>query len=425
MKNFEYIKILIIAIIIFLYFQSCSKGTSPLFENELSIESIYTNASISYFKISFTTQFPEASIRLYRNDSIVVNLKSSNVSNILVDQNLLPNHFYTYYATLSLDDKEPIIKSAEIELNTLDTTSQDLKNNYEEYGDIASYLKDVHIFNHENIWAVGGIRLENQWYGCLIWDGNVWTVKQLLYNKENIEPNNIVVLQSGQIWLTQGSVYYYQDGSLSMSFYDWRSWIERIWGLDEHNLFIVGENGYFFKYNGDFRWQWVNTDSEDRLFDISGYMGSDDLIKIWVLGYNTVLYFDGYSWQNIIQLLESNLDQEFVPTATFASEKFDGVLIAANNQDKSFVFYLSPAFIFPIKLFECDFIIRAITADNLNNIIVAGDNLTFAQYNGLHLKTFTNFIGNGKLFGADLLNDLAVIVGKIPNHSSVLITMNK
>ena len=413
-------------IIIFLNL-NCSTGSSPLVDDKLSIEPIFIDATKSYFKTTSTNLSDEYEIRLFRDDSLISISKSLNSNIMITDSNLLPGHYYSYYATQHLKNSGISTRSNKVDINTLDTTSQIFDIKTDLFGHIGSHLRDVHIFSPSEIWAVGGIYDGDELYGALIWDGSSWVSKNLIWDEAHIQPNDFFSFNNDKIWLTGGSIFYYQQDSLELSYLRDivnKQSMSRSWGVSENNLFSVGNHGTILDYDGQ-EWHNLNINSDDGFIDISGYANSEDDINLWVIGNNSIIYYDGSSWTNLIDEIRSYFTEYFIPTAVFASDKINGVLVALAMPTKSIVFFLSPEIVYPMILFECDIYVRAISATNFNDIFVSGDYLRFGHYNGKVFQRKDDQVGSGYLLGIDMLGDFTIIVGQIPNYTSIIITMTK
>lgn len=62
-----------------------------------------------------------------------------------------------------------------------------------------------------------------------------------------------------------------------------------VWGFDANNVFVVGDNGMFLKYNGSVAIQILNPSTE-ILCSVSGYSADD----VWAVGFNgTAVHYNG------------------------------------------------------------------------------------------------------------------------------------
>jgi len=197
-------KIIIIFVLIVLNAFNCSDNSSPLQNNNIEIKPIFIGATNIYLKLKLAHTSSHSEIGLYRNDSLHSQIEATFLDTIVADINLNPNKTYSYYATLN-DNSGEYFKSNNIELITLDTTSQNFKMEIEHIGEFSSYLKDVEILSKSNIWAVGGIN-EGIWYGGIIWDGNSWIKKHFPYKGGELLIKDIFCIGDQRKWLTSGSI---------------------------------------------------------------------------------------------------------------------------------------------------------------------------------------------------------------------------
>ena len=97
--------------------------------------------------------------------------------------------------------------------NGPDTTSQNFKFETHEFGDgfSSSYFNDVWIFNENNIWAVGELRLDNGYTNIVRWDGKKWFSQKPYFTSSGFE--GIWALDSSHIYFADGAVVVYTNGS--------------------------------------------------------------------------------------------------------------------------------------------------------------------------------------------------------------------
>ena len=118
----------ILLLIVFTTF-NCSDNSSQYQNTSIEIEPIFTGVTSIYFKFKIAHPASDSELRLYRNDSLISQIKISLLDTIVADINLKPNKTYTYNATLNVNGGE-YIKSKTIDLLTLDTTSQDFNRDW-------------------------------------------------------------------------------------------------------------------------------------------------------------------------------------------------------------------------------------------------------------------------------------------------------
>ncbi len=138
-----------------------------------------------------------------------------------------------------------------------DTTSQNFTFQSYEFGGgyESSWLKDVWIFDENNIWAVGYIdtigdkRSEN----IIRWDGKQWSGFGKQFNSLGIY--GIWALDSSHIWMGVGVVLKYKNGVFSwedfsnLDFSKGRA-VHKLWGSSEQNIWGVGPAGTIVHYDG-------------------------------------------------------------------------------------------------------------------------------------------------------------------------------
>ena len=134
-----------------------------------------------------------------------------------------------------------------------DTTSQNFTFQSYEFGGgyESSWLKDVWIFDENNIWAVGYIdtigdkRSEN----IIRWDGKQWSGFGKQFNSLGIY--GIWALDSSHIWMGVGVVLKYKNGVFSwedfsnLDFSKGRA-VHKLWGSSEKILAELGQPGQLY-----------------------------------------------------------------------------------------------------------------------------------------------------------------------------------
>ena len=160
--------------------------------------------------------------------------------------------------------------------NGQDTTSHNFTFQSWTFGEhSSSVLYDVAIIDENNIWAVGEIYMNDSLgnpdphaYNAMHWDGHSWALKRIYFptvcGSLNFTPypaKAIYPFINGEIWIGSTgdkivtlidsiqSNQFCLPSSVSMS-------INRFWGINSANLFVVGNNGNIAHYNG-ITWQQI------------------------------------------------------------------------------------------------------------------------------------------------------------------------
>jgi hypothetical protein len=173
-------------------------------------------------------------------------------------------------------------------------------------------IRDVWVFDRNNAWAVGEIYL-NDSTGKLIyppfniarWNGSKWELQisndvGYLYS----QLYSIYAFAQNDIWVTtdipehwDGNKWTFYGSSRS---YGGGFWIKKTWGLSSSNLYIVGDGGNIYHFNGS-SWIKMTSNTTVDLQDIWGIDGN----HIWATGFNSidghsvVLQFNGTGWSTI------------------------------------------------------------------------------------------------------------------------------
>ncbi|MGD1047037.1 MAG: hypothetical protein ABR936_17170 [Bacteroidota bacterium] len=173
-------------------------------------------------------------------------------------------------------------------------------------------IRDVWVFDRNNAWAVGEIYL-NDSTGKLIyppfniarWNGSKWELQMSIdIGFSYSQLYSIYAFAQNDVWVTT-DIPEHWDGNKwtfygSTRGYGGGFWIKKTWGLSSSNLYIVGDGGNIFHFNG-ISWTKMNSNTTVDLQDIWDIDGS----HIWATGTNTgdghcvVLQYNGTNWTTI------------------------------------------------------------------------------------------------------------------------------
>lgn len=153
----------------------------------------------------------------------------------------------------------------------------------------SSILYDVSIINDTLAYAVGEIYLkdstgqfENEPYGLAIWNGKSWQLKKLYFYETGgtvifSDIRGIIYLNSTDIWFAAGSIFQWDGYSdqaqliysrLNLPYQT--SSVEKIWGINDGNLYAVGNAGTLLFSQGGSSWQQLNLGTTANIFDVWG-----------------------------------------------------------------------------------------------------------------------------------------------------------
>ena len=353
------------------------------------------------------------------------NLTSSDT--IVCIDSLQPNQTYEFQSIIQPTNQSSVVKSNELNVTTLDTTSQNFTWQTFTFGDHGnSVLFDVAIVGNE-IWAVGEIYMkdslgnpDNNFYNLIKWNGSNWSLERVYYNYQGsnfLAPlrsifafaENDVWVGSNQPMLWNGIIWEKWDllGNI------WEGWINKIWGSSSNDLYVVGNNGNIAHYN-DSQWRKLESGTNVDLLDI---WGSPDG-TVWACGYTNdysvtvLLRYDGFTWNKVYEGSGNNQNNnEFIGPASgvWTNSKFFTYVASWGK------IYRQPNDnILNIKRVTPNFsdVAFAMRGTDHNNIFVAGQDGLVGHYNGVTYTEFNELKENGKnYFGIAVKDNIAVAVG--------------
>ena len=136
----------------------------------------------------------------------------------------------------------------------LDTTSNDFTWNIDTLGTWGSYLNDVAIINENDIWVVGVIMIDNEYFNTAHWDGNEWEIPRFIRPAPFA---GVYSFHEDDLWFVDGCNIYHFDGDQFELMWecDWTDGlynkIENIWGISSTDIFFYGRGGWIVHFNGN------------------------------------------------------------------------------------------------------------------------------------------------------------------------------
>jgi hypothetical protein len=236
--------------------------------------------------------------------SQILNLNTKDT--LLYVDSLLPNKSYSFIASHSGSSG---ISSNQLSVTTLDTTSHNFTFESWTFGTIgSSTLYDVAIISPENIWCVGEILVADTsingytTYNAVHWDGSQWELKRIRYfgscSAVEYPPLKAIwAFSENDIVITNGgSIGWYNGNTVNL---DCRvnpllnGAINKIWGTNSEDLYVVGNNGAIVHYNGTL-WSRIESGTELHIGDIWGIFDGNDGYNKYLAAVNTMLIINEY-----------------------------------------------------------------------------------------------------------------------------------
>ncbi|GIK20749.1 MAG: hypothetical protein BroJett005_01630 [Ignavibacteriota bacterium] len=227
-----------------------------------------------------------ATLTLKQNDQPRETINLNKADTILYLDSLLPNTTYIFHTTIQSSNQSEV-KSNEISVTTMDTTSHNFTFTSWTFGTIgSSTLYDVAIINENNIWAVGEIMIadtsQNGYttYNAVHWDGSQWELLRIPhYDYPNTlvyeELQTIFAFSENDIWFCSYSNLVHYDGNTFsskaqfMTSVNFNGQVMKMWGSDRNNIYCVGRNGAIYHYYGT-GWRRIESGTELQFTDIYG-----------------------------------------------------------------------------------------------------------------------------------------------------------
>ncbi len=291
-----------------------------------------THRSIT-LKITSTFNKPAKSIELYRRrenkDTLVESYTAFTLEKEIIDDDsgkgFIIDTEYKYFA-VRVDTTNKWIDTSEIiTARTLPPTSHEYT--WEEFiiGDDgnSNVLYDVWGTDENNVYAVGGVTINDTTYGIIHWDGTEWKPERKIGGL-----HSIYGFSENDIWAAGGTVVHF-DGNkwnpidaklvnnqaviLDPVLFENREYT-CIWGTSSDNLYLGNLRRNIVHWNG--RFASVEDLPEDGIvFDIHG------IDKNHIIAAGNDLYLPGFaftkdqnSWKLIPELLFEHIDLESVYT---------------------------------------------------------------------------------------------------------------
>lgn len=165
----------------------CDSTEPPIEANGLVLKLEDVSCTESWIELSTINLQIPATVILKQNNQTRTTIYLVNPVTLLYIDSLLPNQSYNFQS-ISQQINQSEVKSIELSVTTMDTTSHNFTFETFTFGDISnSYLFDVAIINENNIWAVGEILIADTSaigyteYNAVHWDGNQWTLHRIMF----------------------------------------------------------------------------------------------------------------------------------------------------------------------------------------------------------------------------------------------------
>jgi len=395
-------KIVMLIIIIFTaYLLSCNTTEPPINGKEITLKLEDASCTEAWIKLSIDNSQLPIAVTLLQDGKARKTMDLETKDSLLYIDSLLPNTSYMFQSTILSSSHS----SNELNVATMDTTSHDFTFTTYTFGGQAGTctLYDVAIIDENNIWAVGEIYLldsleqpDPHAYNAVHWDGNQWEIKRLKYygscSAVEYPPlkaiwafsnNDMVITNGGSIGWFNGNTVTLDCGVNPLL----TGSINKIWGTDSRDLYVVGNNGNIAHYQNG-QWSKIESGTTTIINDIWGIINNQD---------KTILYCPVSSFfvpgdKKILKITADKVDS--------VSWNRDIRLYSGWTSDENFLYVCGEgAYVNKfgnwsrINLPEVG--MNSVRGNDINDISIAGDFGFVAHFNGVNWKTLSSFNDKG------------------------------
>jgi hypothetical protein len=374
-----------------------------------------------WLKIHVPPLFQNFEITLKRDTTTLLRTILTNTDTLIADEDLLPNHAYTY--TLMHDLGTNRKPETQIAVTTMDTASHNFTWEISTLGDgLSSELLDVAIINDTLAYAVGEIYKRDSlgnWinppYNVAKWNGYHWE----LSSATSVPLRTVFVFADTDIWAGSSAPYHW-DGRSWIGYNVtgiFGGWINKFWGTSSHDLYMVGTNGSIAHYNGTV-WQKMESGTTFQMQDIYG--AKNNKTGGWEILAVAANLYSG----NSARLLKINKQTSVTLPTDGLGQNLSGVWFKP-----PYHYYIVGGFIyrnskvgdskFPwIKYSPGEinnYYTFAIRGTDINDIVTVGAFGELLHFNGATWKNYYNTLGmaSGSFYGVAIKGNLIIAVGHI------------
>lgn len=288
-----------------------------------------------------------------------------------------------------------------------------------------SILYDVAIINDTLVYAVGEVYLKDstgkgdpQPYNLAKWDGQVWKLHKVPYIYQGQAFYNpiqcIFAFGSDDIWIAGNGVQHwdgarYNEIDLSISLWG-QNKIKKIWGINNSNIYIVGDGGSVAFYNGS-TWAKIESGTTLSINDIYGAynsttrqweilaVASDDVSKKLMRIQGTSVY----------PVPDDSLSNSLYGVWFVPCEKY--YVVGAGIGFKT-ALDNSPWYVYPSGVVT-SYMSGGVRGNNINDVFVAGSFFEIVHFNGSTWRNYRDVIpfANGAVGHIAVKGNLIITVG--------------
>lgn len=341
-----------------------------------------THRSITV-NVKTTVNNPKSSINLFRiynsNETQVSEYPITVNDTSIVDDNfgngLQLNTTYSYY-TVRIDTAGERKDSSNIgEARTLDTTSHNYT--WQEFiiGEMGSQLIDVWGTDENNVYACGGVTINDTVYGILHWNGTEWQPES--------EAGGVAIygFSAIDIWTVGGSIFHFDGQNWNEILFQDQILVDNIpytsvWGTSSNNIYFGSGRGKIIHWNGQSATVFANL-STQRISDVYGLSNDFILVSTSALAPpGEAFLYNGATWTRFDELSINDLYNSVYPVTKKEFYVVGEDLLSNRNGNWAESYQLGP-------------VMQRIRGNKQTGDIVAvGHFATILHYNGSSWKEF-------------------------------------
>ena len=366
---------------------------------------------------------------LFNEHLLIKNLFTKNLFALLVLIVFLLPHY-------ACNTTEPIIN-----INSdQDTTSHNFTFETITFGEYNSAFYDVAVIDENNIWAVGAVYLNDSLgipdpnaYNAVHWDGNKWELKRIFYygNCSAVKypplkaiwvfsTSDIVVSNGGSIGWFDGNKITLDCGVNQLLL----GVINKIWGSNNKDLYLVGNNGAIVHYNGS-EWTKIESGTDLHFYDIYGQQSTSGEYEVFCVAAKQLVNTD----KKILRITDNSVTDINV---SGIKSSLSGIWFKPG--EKYYVVgsgMFSKADINSSQSWESfwegitQYYTASIDGNDLNDIVVCGAYGELLHYNGNSWKSYQSELQSevGSYGRIKIKDNLIVAVGS--NSAKAIITIGR
>lgn len=390
----------------------------------------FTHISI-VVNVKNTKNNPNSFVELYRTENrigyLVAEYPITITDTTIVDDNsgndLQLNTEYSYYAVRrdtsgARKDTSSIAYAATLEATAFNYT-------WEEYaiGEWNSVLYDVWGSDENNVYAVGGVRVNDTSYGVIHWDGTEWSIFSQFGGGVAIHG-----FSANEIWSAGGAVYNFdgnewnrvdgftsgnQSFPLDQVLFDNRPY-SSIWGTSSNNLYFGNQRGVIVHWNGTNASVVYTHDSQVAVQDLDGYS------KDYILGVGIglvppllVVNYDGSNWNKLTVANDPSMYSVTILTKKLSYFAGNGIY---QMRDNSFS-----------RTYTSGYVMYDVEYNHQNGVIAAcGPFDGMYLNNGVEWRDYRGQItsDNTSYSGIFMINNTIFCVGSTLNEAKIIVGKN-